>query len=198
MKKIYCIGDSLTEGDYGIPGKSGIANVHEKNYPYFLKQLTQCDVINKGYCGYRASHILDLFNQGTIDVTGSDIIIILLGTNGGNTASGNSVDDIAYKKIVELCRKQAPQAHLFICTPPHVTSNPSKSNCGYYPNIKGAYDFLIPFVKKENLELIDLFNDKTFSEETEDIMQPNDGLHFGEVGYQALANIIYNHIKKYL
>ena len=54
------------------------------------------------------------------------------------------------------------------------------------------------FLRKENLELIDLFNDKTFSEETEDIMQPNDGLHFGEVGYQALADIIYNHIKKYL
>ena len=27
MKTICCLGDSLTEGDYGIFGKSGIANV---------------------------------------------------------------------------------------------------------------------------------------------------------------------------
>ena len=30
---ICCIGDSLTEGDYGMYGVTGVANVHEKNYP---------------------------------------------------------------------------------------------------------------------------------------------------------------------
>lgn len=41
-----CIGDSLTEGDYGVYGKSGIANVCEKNYPYFLSQMLNVPVIN--------------------------------------------------------------------------------------------------------------------------------------------------------
>ena len=38
--KIACIGDSLTEGDYGVSGKVGIANVHKENYPSFLAKMT--------------------------------------------------------------------------------------------------------------------------------------------------------------
>ena len=30
---ICCIGDSLTEGDYGVKGMNCVADVHEKNYP---------------------------------------------------------------------------------------------------------------------------------------------------------------------
>ncbi len=33
--RICCLGDSLTEGDYGVFGKRGIANVHAENYPFF-------------------------------------------------------------------------------------------------------------------------------------------------------------------
>ena len=38
MKTICCLGDSLTEGDYGIFGKSGIANVKTDNYPCFWRK----------------------------------------------------------------------------------------------------------------------------------------------------------------
>ena len=48
--KICCLGDSLTEGDYGVKGKSGIANVKKENYPYFLAQSTGWEVKNFGFC----------------------------------------------------------------------------------------------------------------------------------------------------
>ena len=51
MKVICCLGDSLTEGDYGIFGKSGIANVQPENYPYFLSKITGWEVRNFGKCG---------------------------------------------------------------------------------------------------------------------------------------------------
>ncbi len=37
--KIYCIGDSLTEGDYGVPGKRGIAK-------FIANALTQLGLVN--------------------------------------------------------------------------------------------------------------------------------------------------------
>ena len=123
-KLICCIGDSLTAGDYGVLNMSGIANVKEKNYPYFLEKLTGFEIKNFGYCGARAIDILGLFKQGIIDVTGADIIILLLGTNGGNTPEGNSDCDLAYKEIIKLCQEQSPKAQLFLCTPPHATTNP--------------------------------------------------------------------------
>ena len=197
-KTICCIGDSLTEGDYGIYGKAGIANVKEKNYPFFLNKLTDCKVINYGFCGFRSSNILSLLKNGQIDVTAADIIIILLGTNGGQTPSGTSLDDLAYKEIVDICLKQAKNPKIFLCTPPHVTTNPKNSNCGYYPNVKNAYDFIMMYSKECGLDVIDLFNDNHFNDDNEDIMQPNDGLHFGELGYKTLAEVIYEHIKNFL
>lgn len=53
--KIICMGDSLTEGDYGLPGQSGIANIQPESYPYFLAKHTGWTVVNAGRCGYRAT-----------------------------------------------------------------------------------------------------------------------------------------------
>lgn len=196
-KLICCIGDSLTAGDYGVLNMSGIANVKEKNYPYFLEKLTGFEIKNFGYCGARAIDILGLFKQGIIDVTGADIIILLLGTNGGNTPEGNSDCDLAYKEIIKLCQEQSPKAQLFLCTPPHATTNPKKSNFGYYENVKNAAIFVKNLAKTAHFHEIDLFNDSRFNSENEYIMQPNDGLHFSELGYQTLAKIIYDSIKQY-
>ena len=44
QKFICCIGDSLTEGDYGILGKTGIANVQPLNYPFFIGQMAEREV----------------------------------------------------------------------------------------------------------------------------------------------------------
>ena len=198
VKTICCIGDSLTEGDYGIFGKSGIANVKEKNYPYFLSELTGCSIKNFGYCGYRASNILDKFNEGAINVTDADIIVIILGTNGGFTPNEETVDTKAYKEIIDRCYEQAPNAKIIICTPPHITRNPKMSGFGLYNQVELAAKFVRKFGQENNLEVIDLFNDNRFNDDNEDIMQPNDGCHFGELGYQTLAKIIYEGIKKYL
>ncbi len=191
---ISCIGDSLTEGDYGIKNTRCVANVHKENYPYFLSLLTGGEVRNFGHCGFRSSNILEIFKQGYIDVTGSDIIIIMLGTNGGQTLEGNSEDDKAYIEIINLCKTQAKDAVIYICTPPHVTTNPMYSNCGYLPLVEPARGFVRKISKEFNLKLIELDKCDKFTDETEDIMQANDGLHFVEVGYRTLAEVIYNHI----
>jgi len=194
---ISCIGDSLTEGDYGIPGRTCIPNVHKENYPYFLEKLTNCEIRNYGYCGYKPSDILLLCNTGKINLQGSNIIIILLGTNGGLDGKINTTDNEAFYKLIEFCKKEAPQANLYICTPPHVTTNPKYSNCGYFDRVRKSVFFVRKLANELNLYLIDLAKSEYFTDLTEDIMQPNDGLHFGLKGYQTLAKVIYDSLLEF-
>ena len=51
LKTILCIGDSLTEGDYGSEPE-GTANVHPEGYPYFLEKYLGVTAINAGKCGF--------------------------------------------------------------------------------------------------------------------------------------------------
>lgn len=69
---ISCIGDSLTEGDYGVFGKRGIANVHKENYPYFLALLTGAEVHNFGKCGFTSTDYRKYYEKGNVDVKGSE------------------------------------------------------------------------------------------------------------------------------
>lgn len=193
---ISCIGDSLTEGDYGIFGKTCIANIHKENYPYFLAKSTGAEVRNFGKCGAKSKTIYERYCEGLIDVTGSDIIIIMLGTNGGHSLDEETECNIDYVKIIEKCKEQAPEADIVICTPPHVTVDPNMSGVGCYEEQQIAAKFVRRVSKKYNLPLIDVDRCDRFTDETEKVYQANDGVHFVEEGYKALAEYFEEELRK--
>ena len=196
MKKIIvCIGDSLTEGDYGIKGKRGIANVQEKGYPYFLERIMDCEARNFGKCGYTSVNYLKYYKEGNVKLCGADAIVVMLGTNGALDLDADTQGNRDYHELISLLRHDAPSAKIYLCTPPHVTSNPEYSNCGYADKVAKAVNWVRAYAEKEGIALIDTANAPAFTAETEYIMQPNDGLHFGEEGYKALAEFIAEHIK---
>ena len=197
FKKIVCIGDSLTEGDYGIFGKKGIKNVNEKNYPYYLaKLLPDAEILNCGVCGITPSLYLSHYKKGKTDVSGADLIIIMLGTNGGLDDKEISHGDKDYDELVNLIKKDAPGAKIVLCAPPHVTKNETMSNFGYEDRVEKAGNFVRRYAKETSLLLIDFKNCALFNDENEPIMQPNDGLHFSEVGYGVMAVFIKDELKK--
>lgn len=192
---ISCIGDSLTEGDYGIPGQRGIANVQDENYPYFLSKIMNAEVRNFGKSGFRSTDILKYYEEGNIDVTGSDKVIVMLGTNGGMDRNEELEGNEDYRKIIRKVRKDAPGAEIYVCTPPHVTENPGYSNCGYIGLVEKAVDFVRKYAKENDVKLIDVAECPYFTAETEHIYQPNDGLHYGAAGYEKMAEYIADAIK---
>ena len=195
MKTICCLGDSLTEGDYGIFGASGIANVQPEGYPYFLEKLTECQVRNFGKSGYNSTSYLAHYRAGNVDLSGADKVIIMLGTNGGLDPETEVPGHADFRELLKLCRQDAPGAAIYLCTPPHVTVNPMWSNCGYRPQVEKAVAFVRSLAKELDLPVIETALCPDFTDENEGIMQPNDGLHFGRVGYEVLADFIYNAIK---
>ena len=195
--KICCLGDSLTEGDYGVKGKSGIANVKKENYPYFLAQNTGWEVKNFGFCGVNPTHFLGIYNDGGVDVTGADVVVIMLGTNGGVDAEIDTPANDAYKKIVEKCKEQSKNAKIIVVTPPNVTKNPEFSNFGFEERVGKAVDFVRKFAKEnKGVYLVDLAAAGIFTAENENVMQANDGLHFVEIGYKTLAEYFEKEIRK--
>lgn len=133
--RIVCIGDSLTEGDYGMKGIRGVPNVHSENYPYFLSLLTGAPVVNAGHCGWKSTDMLALYQSGGIDVKDAGKVIVMLGTNGGQSGSSESEQNDAYRELIRLIRRDAPGARVYLCTPPHVTEDERFINVGYAPQV---------------------------------------------------------------
>ncbi len=194
--KIVCLGDSLTEGDYGILGKRGIANVHSENYPRFLSNMLNAEVVNYGKCGFRASTFLKYYKDGNVNLDGADVIIIMLGTNGGHDDKEDTQDNRCYAELIDLCKKDAEGAEIVLCTPPHATENPEYSNCGYASQVEKAVLFVRKLAKEKGLPVIETALCPSFTAENEHIMQPNDGLHFGKEGYKTLAKFIAGELQK--
>jgi len=191
---IACIGDSLTEGDYGVFGKRCIANVHKENYPYFLSQITGAEVHNYGKCGYRAGGYLNHYLAGNAPVNDADLVLVMLGTNGGQKLGEDTPDNAAYDELVQHLQKDA-KGPVVLMTPLHATEDPAYSNCGYAPQVKDAVAFVRDYAAKHNIPMIDIAAVPDFCAANEAVYQANDGLHCVEEGYRRLAEIIADHLK---
>lgn len=192
--KICCIGDSLTEGDWGVIPGVFKPNVHDINYPYFLSLMTGAEVKNFGRCGWKTSDILRWYKEGGFSVAGADKIIILLGTNGGQDPEEDTPDNQAYYELINLLKQEAPQAAIYVCTPPNATKVPGKFFYGYAPHVLKSVLFVRKMAKDLSLPLIDLAASPRITPETEDELQPNDGLHFAEKGYRVLAEEVLRNL----
>lgn len=193
-RQIVCIGDSLTEGDYGIA--PCVANVHYRNYPFFLARLTGAETINHGRCGATApSYLHRLYLAGYVDVTKADVVLLMLGSNAG--LREDTAPD--YVRLVEAIRADMKEgATLVLMTPTHATEDPRRINCGYNPNVLSAVEFIRGYADAEHLPLVDAYAHSPIQPENEDRYQCNDGLHMCEAGLQAFAKFVNEELKRIL
>ena len=187
---ICCIGDSLTEGDYGVVGKNCVADVHEKNYPHFLQKLTGAEVRNFGKCGFTASLYLDYYKSGVVNVKDADIIIVMLGTNGGHSLTEETQGNKDYRELISLLQRDS-KAKIYLVTAPHISTDSTFTVLGFIPQANTSSEFVRRYAKEHNLPVIDINRNERISDKNEKEYQANDGLHFVEKGYEALAEEIY-------
>lgn len=118
FKKILCIGDSLTDGqfDYNEGGSTQEINLREYAYPALLKAITGRDTTNAGDAGETTVSWYEL--HGAEDFSGHDACIIHLGRNdyaGQNNVS--TADRIqAMNNIIAKVKADNPQIKIFIST----------------------------------------------------------------------------------
>ena len=194
-KRLVCIGDSLTEGDYGEI--KGVGCVREENYPFFLARMLDCETVNYGKCGYTTAQIFAMAENGEIDLQGADGVILILGTNGGLTCTGDELL-VAYRKLIDYCVTACGKERVILCTPPHATELPGKLNSGYFSGAKNAAALVPELAKEYGTGFVDLYHAPELGEAHEDVMQPNDGLHFAAYGYHTLAAVLMREISRIL
>lgn len=188
--KIACLGDSLTEGDYGL--KPGVANVFYRNYPFYLAKMTGATTVNYGYCGITSTRFLEKYRTGTVKVGDADVVIVMLGTNAGlRDQHGANYETL----IGEIRRDMKADAILVLVAPPHATEDPSKLNYGYNENVFSAVEFVRAFAAEEGIPLIDAYADSPIQPENEDQYQSCDGLHMNDAGYKAFAEFVTEELK---
>ena len=192
---IVCIGDSLTEGDYGTKVIPSWANVQEKNYPYFLQKLTGVTVRNCGKCGYTASLYVDYYKSGAVKVDDADMILIMLGTNGGHSNTEETKGNQDYRDLIAMLQRDS-KAKIYLITPPYCSENPIYPSHYFVNQVKVSVEFVRRTAKELGLPLIDINKSTKFCPENDVEYQGNDGLHFIEKGYQVLAEEIYQGIKE--
>ncbi len=194
QKKIVCVGDSLTEGDYGEI--RGVGCTHPENYPFFLSRMTGAVTVNYGKCGYTTTDILKMYNEGSISFKDADILIFMLGTNQGLSIDGDTKHLESYKTLIDHAIKDCGKDKIVLVTPPHATEIEGKVNYGFNHFVLNACNEVIKLSEEYDLPLIDLYNDKTLGEPYEEEYQPFDGLHFAAYGYHRIAEIINAGIKE--
>lgn len=194
--KIACIGDSLTEGDYGPITSYGGRRF--ENYPYYLSHLTGAETVNYGRCGASSSsYYYEHYNRGDVDVSDADIILLMLGTNKGLAEDTPFHTD--YVRLVnEILTAKKPSAQLILITPPSATTDPAKINYGYMDNVLSANAAVKAIAKEKGLICFDALNDSPIQPETEERYQSFDGLHMNAAGYEAFARYIAEELDKIL
>lgn len=212
FQNILCIGDSLTEGDYGSY-PAGTINIHKENYPFYLSKRTGAEVDNKGKSGATTmSYWTDELSK--IDTTKDyDAIYLFLGTNNYLFSNGLAQDLAvvapgtdwrnydtttgagAYCAIISWCIETFPSAKLFIINLPYNNIQPTITQSANYSIQLIADKFEIP--------VLDLMDESPFRTDNGKIYRPvgydeevvaqgysNGNLHFGKLGYYTLASCI--------
>lgn len=191
--KVACIGDSLTEGDYGSQ-TAGVANRQFLNYPYYLAKALGCQTVNYGLCGRTAqNYYTDHYPHA--DISDCDVILVMLGTNGGLGGDLGTHYDKLIKRIAE---DKKEDAIILLITPPSATTNTSKVNYGYAGNVASACAYITEYAQQNNLPMIDAFTYSPIQPDMENVYQANDGLHMVREGYQAFGEFIADELKMIL
>ena len=162
--KIACIGDSLTEGDYGSE-TAGKANRQFLNYPYYLAKALGCQTVNFGLCGRDARNYYN-DHYPNADISDCDVILVMLGTNAGLSGDMGTYYDRLIKAISEDMKDGA---FIILITPPSATTDSSKVNYGYAGNVASAYTFVTNYAQSNNVAMIDAFTYSPIQPEMEDL-----------------------------
>lgn len=189
--KIACIGDSLTEGDYGS-GTAGKANKQSLNYPYYLAKTLGCQTINYGLCGKNAQNYCTDYYPLT-DISDCDVILVMLGTNKGLDGDYGKY----YGALIEAIKGDMKEgAIIVLITPPSATTDASKVTYGYSVNVASSYAFVTSYAKENDITMIDAYMYSPIQPDMENFYQPNDGLHMAREGYKAFAEFIAEELVK--
>lgn len=199
IKTITCVGDSITQGS--------CATSDRYSYPAYLQRILGTDNYSVFNCGRAAAH---LQNGGWAPyriqkawymslASKADYVIVMLGTNDAQNALWESDTDPEKKqaKFDSFAEQYRAVLQTYIdlgCEVIVMTSPQAYFHTDpYYPYVSEVVAVQKLVAEEMGLDVIDLF---AYSETIgEDYTFYSDGLHFGDAGYERVAQFVADYIK---
>lgn len=198
---IICIGDSITEGYISSN------EISENNYPKYLQSFLGdgYSVVNAGIGGTQAISWWEVYKE-YIDISQADIVIIMLGANGGFEDSFDSLPapytsyekctengiTLSSCKLFEWLKDLNPDMTILMMTPTYVDSDLAPLNATEAERQR----ILMPiFAERYHCRVIDLFELEDVNETNSSEWLSNDGIHHAERSYEKIGEIVAEQIK---
>lgn len=186
FRKVFCLGDSLTEGDYGS-NTPGVANVKALNYPYFMSLFTRGGtVVNEGVSGSNLDTVSYKIVNTNFTTAKYDAVVIMTGTN-------LTPDEPRYSTRINKILTESPNTLVFICTIPYT----SKRTMEFITTTNDVIRGVVTTVNNSRCILIDVYNLCGMDATNGAKYRPIDDLHFGRAGYYQLAMTIMSVMTQY-
>ena len=213
-QKISFLGDSITtfysssssinslysgENQFYYPIYSSTVKTVEKTWWYQVVQGTNTSfLVNDSWSGSSCYNNGNEYNQGAMNynrinnLKGSDIVVILIGTN--DNVNGHSQDNFtkAYSTMLKRIREVCPDAYIFCCTLGYASYN----NYYYKEATRLAYNDIIRTVTVDYdaavVELSEVQTEATYQSLL------GDALHLNDYGMTVIANKVIETIKNYV
>lgn len=179
-----------------LTGDSIIAREENKDEPHInwnLKQLLpDIEIENTAVSGINSGAFFARLNELVLSVKKCDTLVILLGTN--DLATHKQVPLRQFKQNMELicsaviCEYYPP--HVLLVSPPAVDEE--KQHVRSNALVKQYSEVIQSVAKEYHFEYADLVQAMIDTKNLKQVCQGslNDGLHFGDLGYEILAKLI--------
>lgn len=179
MKTLVCFGDSLTARHEGKDSP----RLTEK----LTSQLPDYQVINAGVSGHTTKDALGRIKKDVLAFN-ADLVTVLFGSN--DAATHKKVALSTYKEnMLKIVRLIGPDKTILI-TPPPVDENlqPNRKNS----ELARYADVVRQVAEETGSHFIDFYTDLYSRPNYEELLVGilNDGLHFGEAGYDILSQLV--------
>lgn len=198
---IICIGDSITEGYISSN------EISENNYPKYLQSFLGdgYSVVNAGVGGSQAVSWWEIY-KNFIDVSQADVVIIMLGANGGFDDPFESIPapytsydscpegrvTVCSCKLVEWLENLNPEMKIVMMTPTYVDRDIAPSNA---EEVERQYMLMPQFAERYHYSVIDLFKLEGVNKTNSSGWISNDGIHHTERSYEKIGEIVAEWIK---
>jgi len=189
FEKICCIGDSLTEGQYGVDSDTHINVGKHTGYPAFLARMLECETTNLGIGGKTTKTWWEskdsAFTETQLDYSQYDAFIVFFGTNGGLNGTPDASEDSMlgyYARIIESIRALNADAPIFLVVSPWTQNRDSYGLANWITQIGLLSDaYSLPVLRLDKSSILTYANRL--------VNQPFDkALHYGRLGYLRVAS----------
>ncbi|WP_223701031.1 SGNH/GDSL hydrolase family protein [Sutcliffiella deserti] len=185
MKTLVCFGDSLTAGHEGKERP----RLSEK----LTHQLSAYKVINAGVAGNTTKDALNRIDKDVLNFT-PDLVTVLFGSN--DAAANKKVGIKTYKEnLLKMTNLIGPDRTILITPPPvDETLQPNRTNS----ELAKYADAVKQVAEETGSHFIEFFTEVHSIPDYEKLLVGilNDGLHFGEAGYDLLSELITKKISE--